>query len=221
MKMIRLIGLVCLIWFINTGIINAQGKWRPLFGQNYSEATYNSNAWYHQNGVIKATEDEMLWAWGEYENFVLSLEFRNEPGTNSGVIVYCTDKDNWIPNSVEIQIADDHSDKWGNERLDFQCAAIFGHLPANTQKVVKKTGKWNKMVVTCKGQQIDVVLNGKKVTSMDMSLWTSGTVNPDGTPIPSWLPKPFAELPTKGYIGFQGKHGDASISFRNVQIRDL
>lgn len=56
---------------------------------------------------------------------------------------------------------------------------------------------------------------------MDMSLWTSGAVNPDGTPIPSWLPKPFAELPTKGFIELQGKHGDASISFRNVQIRNL
>jgi hypothetical protein len=66
-----------------------------------------------------------------------------------------------------------------------------------------------------------VVLNGKKVTSMDMSLWTSGKINPDGSEIPSWLPTPFAELPTKGTIGLQGKHGDASISFRNVTIKAL
>ena len=56
---------------------------------------------------------------------------------------------------------------------------------------------------------------------MDMSKWTSGKVNPDGSEIPSWLPKPFAELPTKGYIGLQGKHGDSLIWFRNVKVRSL
>ena len=43
----------------------------------------------------------------EYENFIVDLEFKNEKGTNSGVIVYCTDRKDWIPNSVEVQIADD------------------------------------------------------------------------------------------------------------------
>jgi uncharacterized membrane protein len=56
---------------------------------------------------------------------------------------------------------------------------------------------------------------------MDMNLWTSGKVNPDGSEIPSWLPVPYAELPTKGSIGFQGKHGDATIWFRNLRIRSL
>ncbi|MGL5547579.1 MAG: 3-keto-disaccharide hydrolase, partial [Tannerellaceae bacterium] len=53
------------------------------------------------------------------------------------------------------------------------------------------------------------------------NIWKSGTKNPDGTEIPSWLPKPFAELPTKGYIGLQGKHGDSQIWFRNVTIKEL
>jgi len=65
---------------------SAPGKWRTLFGENYSEATYSSKAWFHKNGKLTATEDEMIWAWGKYENFILSLEFRNEPGTNSWVI---------------------------------------------------------------------------------------------------------------------------------------
>jgi len=56
---------------------------------------------------------------------------------------------------------------------------------------------------------------------MDMTQWTSGTINPDGSDIPSWLPTPFSELPTKGYIGLQGKHGEANIYFRNVKIAEL
>ncbi|MGL5618867.1 MAG: family 16 glycoside hydrolase, partial [Tannerellaceae bacterium] len=73
----------------------------------------------------------------------------------------------------------------------------------------------------CKGKLITVRLNGRDVTKMDMNIWKSGTKNPDGTEIPSWLPKPFAELPTKGYIGLQGKHGDSQIWFRNVTIKEL
>jgi hypothetical protein len=220
MKRIALLSVI-LIFVIQVGLATGKGKWQPLFGENYAEATYDKKAWFHEKGVLTATEDQVIWAKGEYENFALKLEFRNEPGTNSGVIVYCTDNDNWIPNSVEIQIADDHNPKWGDARKDYQCGAIFGHLPAKQQKVVNKPGEWNTFEITCKGQKIEVVLNGKKVTSMNMKHWTSGKVNPDGSEIPSWLPTPFAELPTKGTIGLQGKHGDASISFRNVFIRSL
>jgi len=196
------------------------GGWESLLGEDYALADYEEGSWKIEDGVLVAYEDKVLWAQGEYENFKLELEFMNEAGTNSGVIVYCTDNENWIPNSVEIQIADDYG-KWESERKDYQCGAIFGHLPANEQKVVKEPGEWNTMEITCKGQLIEIVLNGKKVTSMDMAQWTSGTTNPDGSEIPSWLPTPFAELPTKGSIGFQGKHGDSSVSFRNVRIRSL
>lgn len=196
-------------------------KWKPLFGENLSNAKYDKNCWKIENDILTASEDKVIWANGHYENFELSLEFKTENGTNSGIILYCTDPENWIPNSVEIQIADDHSEKWGNAQKDFQCGAVFGHLPATEQKVVKKPGEWNKILVICKGQNIEVVLNGKKVTVMDMSKWTSGTTNPDGSKIPEWLPTPFAKLPTKGLIGLQGKHADASIYFRNVMVRQV
>lgn len=196
-------------------------KGNPIFGEDLSLAIFDEGSWEIRDNVLVALEDKVVWAPGEYENFQLSFEFMNEEGTNSGIIVYCTDKDNWIPNSVEIQIADDHSEKWGTERLDYQCGAVFGHLPAKEQKVVNPPGEWNSMEIHCLGQIIEVVLNGKAVNRMDMAEWTSGTTNPDGSEIPSWLPTPFAELPTKGAIGFQGKHGESSVSFRNVMIREL
>lgn len=194
--------------------------WRPLFGENLAEAVYNPEAWSEENGILTAGLDDAIWTTTEFENFELDLDFKTDQGTNSGVIVYCTDIKDWIPNSVEVQIADDHYEKWSNAKMNERCGAIFGHLGPRMDKVVKQPGEWNHMRVKCIGQHISVILNGKKVTDMDMSLWTSGTENPDGTEIPSWLPKPFAELPTKGFIGLQGKHGEASISFRNVKIRN-
>ena len=208
------------VGFSNSGDSKKTG-WKPLFGTDLNQAKYDKNCWTMENGVLTASEDKVIWAQGDYENFSLDLEFKTAVGTNSGIIVYCTDPENWIPNSVEIQIADDYCEKWGTASKDWQCGAIFGHLAANQQKVVKKPGEWNKMEVTCKGKIIEVVLNGKKITTMDMGKWTSGKLNPDGSKIPDWLPKPFAELTTKGMIGLQGKHADATIWFRNIRIKQL
>lgn len=204
-------------------VVNAKSNksWQPLFDENLSNATYDKSAWSFKDGVYEASQDKELWTNAEYENFELQLEFKTDHGTNSGIIVYCTDRNNWIPNAVEIQIADDHSEQWGSAQKDFQCGAIFGHLAATEQKVVNAPGEWNTFKIICKGKLITVFLNGKKANQMDMNLWTSGETNPDGSPIPSWLPTPFSKLPTKGYIGFQGKHGDALIWFKNIMIREI
>lgn len=206
---------------LNSLTLSGQGRneWKLLFGDKLSEAAYNPEVWSETGGVLTAAEDEAIWSTEEYENFELDLEFKNDVGTNSGVVIYCTDIEDWIPNSVEIQIADDHYEKWANSKPYERCGAIYGHLGPKKEKVVKKPGEWNHMRIRCTGQRISIILNGRKITEMDMSKWTSGTENPDGSEIPSWLPKPFAELPTKGYIGFQGKHGDATIWFRNIKIR--
>ena len=157
----------------------------------------------------------------QYENFILDLEFKTDVNTNSGVVIYCTDKGNWIPSSIEIQIADDHHPEWQSYPEYWRCGSIYGHKGANEQLVVKKPGAWNRMIVTAKGQQIDIELNGKHIVSANLADWTSGTTNPDGTEIPEWLPIPYANMPTKGYIGLQGKHGESNIWFRNIQLKQL
>jgi hypothetical protein len=198
---------------------NTKG-WENLFKKDLSNAEFTPNVWTSKKGIITADKDEMIFSTVEYENFVLDLEFNMEAGANSGVVVYCTDNKNWIPHSVEIQIADDSHEKWATSPATWQCAAIFGHLAAS-EKIGKKPGEWNHMTIACKGQMIYVVLNGKPVTTMDMSKWTSATVNPDGSEIPSWLSTPFSQLPTKGFIGLQGKHAGAKVYYKNVKIKSL
>lgn len=201
--------------------ISCNSGWEPLLGTNLSEADYNPEVWsIDKEGVISATKDESIWTKQQYENFELSVDYKNDIGTNSGVIVYCTDKKNWIPNAVEIQIADDFKDGVRREASTGSNASVYGHL-APTKSNVNPAGEWNTMIIRCEGQQITVTNNGEKVTEMDMRKWTSGTHNPDGSEIPSWLPKPYAGLPTKGFIGFQGKHGQSNIYFRNIKIRNL
>ncbi len=195
-------------------------QWQDLFAVDLSNATYPEGIWTFEDGVLTASEDRVIWSQKDYDNFILDLEFKTEDGTNSGVIAYCTDMQNWIPNSVEIQIADDFSEKWAKSPNTWHCGAIFGHL-APSKSMVKKPGQWNRFTVTCKDKMVYVMLNGQMVTEMNMDLWTSATKNPDGSDIPSWLSTPFAELPTRGRIGLQGKHAGAPIFFRNVKIKEI
>ena len=194
--------------------------WQDLYTADLSNAQFPEGVWSFDNGELTATKDQCIWTKKSYDNFIIDLEFKTADGTNSGVIVYCSDMKNWIPNSVEVQIADDYAEKWAKAGKTWQCAAIFGHLAAK-KSAVKKPGEWNRYTITCKGPMIYVMLNGELVTEMDMRKWTSGKKNPDGSDIPSWLSTPFAELPTKGHIGLQGKHAGAPIFFRNLKIKEI
>jgi len=194
--------------------------WQDLFKTDLSNAINPKNIWTYENGVLTASEDMTLWSDKEYTDFSIDLEFKTASGTNSGVVVHASNTDNWIPNSVEIQIADDYSEEWSKAPATWQCGAIFGRK-APVKSNVKKPGEWNRYTITCKDKLIWVVLNGELVNQIDMSLWTDPKKNPDGTEIPAWLNKPLATLPLPGHVGLQGKHAGAPIYFRNVKIKEI
>ena len=194
--------------------------WAAIFNKDLSNAIYPKDVWSITDGIITATKDDALWSEKEYTDFILDLEFKNAPGTNSGIILRATEMEEWIPHSIEIQIADDYAEQWAKAEPNWQCAAVFGHQPA-AKRTVKPAGEWNHYTITCKGQKIWIVLNGELVNECDMSKFTSATVNPDGTKIPTWLSNPMASLPQHGRIGFQGKHAGAPIYFRNIRIKEI
>ena len=229
MKKVAVLSVICGVLFLSscTSSISVPptahpkvSRWQDLFAPDLSDAIYPEGIWTFADGVLTASEDQAIWTQKDYDNFIIDLEFKTAEGTNSGVIVYCTDLENWIPHSVEVQIADDYAEQWANSPATWQCGAIFGHLAAS-KSLVKKPGQWNRFTVTCKDQMIYVMLNGETVTVMNMALWTSAKTNPDGSEIPSWLSTPFAELTTHGHIGLQGKHAGAPIYFRNLKIKEI
>ncbi len=195
-------------------------KWEDLIAKDFSNVNNPGNVWSFQGDILTASEDRNIWTHKEYDNFIIDLQFKTAEGTNSGVIVYCSDTSEWVPNSVEIQIADDYAKKWAESPKTWQCGAIFGHLAA-TESAVKKPGKWNRYTITCQDKMIYVMLNKKLVATMNMDLWTSAKTNPDGSEIPAWLSTPFNQLPTKGSVGLQGKHAGAPIYFRRLKIREI
>lgn len=195
--------------------------WQPLFAADLGNADFPAGVWFFdERNSLTATKDEAIWTKGDYENFVLDLEYMCDPAANSGVLIYCDDIKNWIPNAVEVQILDDNNPHWANEQPFARNGGLYGHLPPKVNNV-RPAGEWNRMTITAVGKALKVVVNGEVTVDTDLSQWTSASKNPDGTTIPRWLSRPWADLPTKGKIGLQGKHGNAAIFFRNVRIKSL
>jgi hypothetical protein len=196
-------------------------NWRPLFNLNLNNAVFTKGVWFiNGKGDLTANKDEAIWTDRDYENFVLDLEYTCDPAANSGVLIYCSDMANWIPNAVEVQILDDNNPHWSKEQPFAKNGGLYGHLPPKINNV-KPAGEWNRMTVTAQGKRVKVAVNGEITVDADLSQWASAKKNPDGTDIPPWLSRPWAELPTKGRIGLQGKHGNAAIYFRSVRIKEL
>ena len=109
------LSVVCLQGQAQEGPVlhpNTAGKgWVRLFNDGLTNAIYPKGVWSVTDSVLTATKDEAIWSEKAYDNFVLDLDFKNAPGTNSGVMVHASNTDDWIPHSVEIQIADDFADE--------------------------------------------------------------------------------------------------------------
>ena len=109
--------------------------WANLFAADLSNAEYPAGVWSFDDGVLTATEDQAIWTKKDYENFILDLEFKTAPRDQQrrDRLLLATSK-NWIPNSVEIQIADDFAEQWAEGAKTWQCAAIFGHLAPDQER---------------------------------------------------------------------------------------
>lgn len=192
--------------------------WPPLLSDDLANAEFPAGVWSMADGILTATKDINIWTRREYGDCILDLEFRLEDGTNSGVFLYNSDRVNWMPTSVEIQVLHDQGKEWRNVAPNWRCGGFFGHL-APVASLAKEPGAWNRMTVACHGPRITALINGGLACAFDLSAWTDGTRNPDGSEIPKWLQgKPWASLPHHGRIGLQGRHADAGISFRNLRI---
>lgn len=196
-------------------------NWRSLFNLKLDNAVFPEGVWrIDEQGDLVANQDQAIWTVRDYENFVLDLEYRCDPGANSGVVIYCSDPANWIPNSVEVQILDDHHLGEISKASHYRNGGLFGHVPPRVN-ASRAPGEWNRMTITAQGQRVQVAVNGEVTVDADLSQWTSAKTNPDGSEIPPWLSRPKAELPTRGRIGFQGKHGASGTAFRFIRIREL
>lgn len=150
--------------------------------------------------------------WG---NFVFSCDFKISKGCNSGIFIRTYSlkprpgKDVGF-NGMEIAIDDTHGAGYHDT------GAIYD-LVKPTKEMRKPTGEWNHVVITSNNNQIEVELNGAKVTRMDVDEWTQPHRRPDGTMHKFDIA--YKDHPRVGYIGLQD-HG-SPCWFKNIKLKPL
>lgn len=133
----------------------------------------------------------------KYEDFILDLEFKFNRGGNSGVFLRVGDPKNHVRTGFEIQILD----TYGKKRVGaHDCGGVVG-AAAPTKNMVRPAGQWNHYTITCIGHQLDVVLNGEHIVSLDLSR------------------SAVKDRPPSGYIAFQDE--GQFIAYRNVRIKEV
>jgi len=146
----------------------------------------------------------------EYGDFVLKLEFKLTPGANNGIGIRTPDKGDPAYVGMELQVLDDTAKQYEKLKEYQYHGSIYGVVPAKRGHQ-KPVGEWNTQVVTVKGKQVTVVLNGETIVDADIEkASTPKTI--DGNKHPGLERE-------KGYICFCG-HG-AKVAFRNIKIKEL
>ncbi len=151
----------------------------------------------------------------QWENFVLSLDFKISKGCNSGIFVRTYSlaprpgKDVGF-NGLEIAIDD-------TAGAGFHDTAAIYDLVKPSRNAMKPAGEWNHIEVSCAGSQIKVVLNGVIVTNDDLA----GLTQPNKRPVGSAHKFDIAwrDHPRRGYIGLQD-HG-SPCWFKNIKLKPL
>jgi len=207
---------------IGVGRGHDSARWpaaQPLFAPDLGNAVLAyPGAWaFNAEGVLApvvtpgAKPNGDLWTKDTYGDFVVSMEFRTQEKSNSGVFIRGTDIVNWLQNSIEIQILQ------GDEEKPVHLVGAVYDVAAPTHQVPIEPGKWYRYVITARGSVITVAINGDDTTHADLDLWKDAGVNPDGTP--NKFTKAYKDMPRTGRIGLQ--FHNTPIEFRNLFVQRL
>jgi Domain of Unknown Function (DUF1080) len=186
--------------------------------QKSNGTPFTGKGWKIENGIISVNPLDGsggdIVTTKEFSNFELSLDFKLEKGSNSGV-KYFLIKNTSLGCEYQLIDDDNHPDaklgKNGNRTL----ASLYDIIPPSADKKTKPLGKWNNIHIVSKGKHIEHWLNGKKVLEYERGseLFKSMIAESKFKKTTD-----FAEA-EKSPILLQ-EHEDV-IHFRNIKIRSL
>ncbi len=169
-----------------------------------------------QDGSLNPHPCNYMLVYGKpLENFILSLDFKITPKCNSGIFIRTMPlaprpgKDVGF-NGLEIAIDD-------TKEADFHDTGAIYDLVKPTTNAMKPVGEWNHIQIVSKGNLIDIEVNGKPVSHMDLDAWTAPNKRPDGTDHKFDIA--YKNHPRIGYIGLQDHGSDCW--YRNIKLKPL
>lgn len=218
-------GLLVAIFAATTTTANETSPksqaWAPLFDgvSTTGWRRYSSDkpvkGWQAINGqLVRVSKAGDLITEQEFSDFELQLEWKVEPGGNSGIFFRADESERYIfLTAPEMQILDDAKHKDGKDPLT-SAGANYALHPA-PRGVVNPAGKWNHARLRVIGNQVTQWLNHQQIVEYELGSedWQRRVA---ASKFAKW-PK-YGTL-NSGHIGLQD-HGDR-VAFRNIQIRDL
>lgn len=207
-------------------LLSAQQQWVSLFNGNTLEGwrTYQNKpatSWTAGNGLLanKGNKDPQtkhadLITEKEYENFILSLDWKIAPAANSGILYLVTEEYSAsYLSGPEYQLIDDTGYPGKLENWQ-KTGANYAMDPPLTD-ATKPAGEWNHTEIIVNKGHVEHWLNGKKVAE-----YTFGSDDwKQHKAAGKWKDAEGYGRARKGHIAFQDHGGEAW--FRNIRIKEL
>jgi hypothetical protein len=170
----------------------------------------NPENWTVENGVIVTRGAGGGWLSTEaiYRDFEIELEYRLQPGGNSGLFVRAPHEGNPAFAGIEIQLLDDDAPEY-KELEPFQYTGSVYGVVAAKRGHTKKPGEWNALRVRCEGPKIVVHLNSEPIVSANLEEHPDAAKEHPGI------------LRREGYVGLQAQHGEGPVEFRNIRMKSV
>ncbi|MCX6912913.1 MAG: DUF1080 domain-containing protein, partial [Verrucomicrobia bacterium] len=165
---------------------------REIMGRG-DAVTYRpaTGGWVIQNGELACvtTSSGYLKSDRQYGDFILQLEFKLHSDGNSGFYIRCSEPGN-LAHRTGMRVFINGS---------------IADLSRPTPRFLRPVGQWNSMQIRCEGDDVEVLVNGVRTASVNMSREAK-----------------LRDRPRSGHIGITNWDGEANgMTFRNIRIKEL
>jgi Domain of Unknown Function (DUF1080) len=162
-------------------------------------------AWIVRDGILTHTPgDSWIATDATYTDFVLRLEYRTGPGSDSGIFLRSTTSGYPSFTGMEIEITTDPEGA-PSPRSN---TSLYG-AAAPRRNATKGADEWNTVEISLVGRRLIAIWNGETIHDLDL----------DDPAYAQALRGPLSRRARSGHVGFQAHATGAPVEFRNIRIK--
>ncbi len=161
--------------------------------------------WEVRDGVLTHAEgDSWIATQAKYTDFVLRLEYRTGPESDSGIFLRSPASGYPSFTGMEMEIRNDPA----GEPSPRSNTSIYG-AAAPRRNVTRAAGEWNQVEISLVKRRLVVTCNGEVIHDLNL----------DDPAYSAALRGPLSDRAKSGHIGFQAHLEGTPVEFRRVRVR--